>query len=167
MSNLNSKKFNELSIPLVINTTNYLTGDHKFVSKGEIIPSVLASASTPPIFPPVKLGKGYFVDGSINNGSMIKLAKEMGAKKVFFINLYRKHAMKVNSSLFSNLSYLFHLMEKNIAYRELEFVDKNVVEIRPRLLSKNSYLDFGLIPDFVMDGYKTAKKLDRDGDLDF
>ena len=75
--------------------------------------------------------------------------------------------MKVNSSLFSNLSYMFHLMERNIVHRELEFIDRSVIEIRPRLLSSNSYLDFTLIPDFIKDGYSTAKKLDRDGDLNF
>lgn len=64
---MSAKTFEELKLPLFVAATNFNTGKIRFFSKGELIIPVLASASIPIFFKPVKIDDHYYVDGGLLN----------------------------------------------------------------------------------------------------
>ena len=64
-SSLRSKIFEELKIPLFVTATDLNNGKAVYFSKGEIFDPVIASASVPVIFQPVKIGDVSYVDGGV------------------------------------------------------------------------------------------------------
>ena len=64
-------------------------GDGKLVkiTRGDLIDHVLASSAIPGIFPPIKLGDEYFIDGSWVEPIPIVLARELGADYVIAVDV--------------------------------------------------------------------------------
>jgi NTE family protein len=58
--------FEELSIPLYITATNFLTGEQTVFSKGPLIPAILAASSVPLLFQPVEIEGIPYVDGGLS-----------------------------------------------------------------------------------------------------
>jgi NTE family protein len=64
-ANLHAKSFNELKIPLYVTATDINNGKAVYFSEGELLEKVVASASIPVLYPPVKIGDFNYVDGGI------------------------------------------------------------------------------------------------------
>lgn len=67
MSDLESKRFEELKVPLTIITTNYWTGEEVAFDSGPLMPALLASSAIPGMFPAVEHQGMVLVDGSLSN----------------------------------------------------------------------------------------------------
>ncbi len=53
---------------LIITATDILDGQLKNIQKGELIKPLLASASYPGVFSPIKIDNSYYIDGgALNN----------------------------------------------------------------------------------------------------
>lgn len=72
---LGIKKFEELKIPMVVNATDILSGEAVFFSQGELIRPVIASASYPAIFEPVRINGRTLLDGGIVNNFPVEPLK--------------------------------------------------------------------------------------------
>lgn len=59
--------FAALKTPLTVTATNFSKGQITYFSEGQLILPMLASASIPVIFDPVKIGDNAYVDGGILN----------------------------------------------------------------------------------------------------
>jgi NTE family protein len=64
-TSLRSKNFNELKIPLFVSATDLNNGKAVYFSEGELFDPVIASASIPVLFQPVKIGDISYVDGGV------------------------------------------------------------------------------------------------------
>ncbi len=64
---LKEKEFKDLKIKLVVNATDILKGETVYFSTGPFIKPIMASASYPAIFEPVKINGRSFLDGGITN----------------------------------------------------------------------------------------------------
>ena len=64
-ASLRSKNFNELKIPLFVSATDLNNGKAVYFSEGELFDPVIASASIPVLFQPVKIGDISYVDGGV------------------------------------------------------------------------------------------------------
>ena len=64
-ANLRAKTFEELRIPLFVSATDLNNGKSVYFSEGYLIEPVIASASIPVLFQPVKIGKISYVDGGV------------------------------------------------------------------------------------------------------
>lgn len=64
---LSTNRLEELKIPLLVFAVNLNTAQFTCFEKGELVKTVVASSSLPVIFPPVKIGPHYFVDGGVIN----------------------------------------------------------------------------------------------------
>lgn len=64
-ANLRAKSFSELKIPLYVTATDINNGKAVYFSEGLLLDKVVASASIPVLYPPVKIGDFNFVDGGI------------------------------------------------------------------------------------------------------
>ncbi|MDX2470442.1 MAG: patatin-like phospholipase family protein [SAR324 cluster bacterium] len=69
---------------------NLDTGEKKYVTRGDLMDNVVASSSIPGIFPPIKMGKDYFIDGSWVDPIPVDLALEMGADFVIAVDVSPK-----------------------------------------------------------------------------
>ena len=64
-ASLHSKKFEDLKIPLFVAATDLNNGRAVYFSEGEILDPVIASASIPVVFQPVKINDISYVDGGV------------------------------------------------------------------------------------------------------
>jgi NTE family protein len=64
-SALRAKKFEELKIPMYVTATDLNNGKAVYFSQGEIFEPVIASASIPVLFQPVKIDDISYVDGGV------------------------------------------------------------------------------------------------------
>lgn len=64
-SHLRAKRFEELKIPLFVTATDINNGKAVYFSEGELLDPVIASASIPVLFQPVKINNISYVDGGV------------------------------------------------------------------------------------------------------
>jgi NTE family protein len=79
------KKLEEVKLPCHIIATDMLEGIELRLSRGPAIPALLASAAIPGVFPPVKLGTHFGVDGGVANHTPISAAIELGAERLIVL----------------------------------------------------------------------------------
>jgi len=66
-STINTSRFEDLQIPLLVVATDYWKREQVVFSKGNLMKAVRASYSMPSFFVPVKIGKNLYVDGGLMN----------------------------------------------------------------------------------------------------
>lgn len=64
-------KIEDLNIPLMIQTTNAINGESRVLRTGSIRDAVYASSAILPLFPPIKIGEEYLIDGVFSRGEPI------------------------------------------------------------------------------------------------
>lgn len=64
-TNLRAKTFEELKIPLYVSATDLNNGKSVYFSEGDLFDPVIASASIPVLFQPVKIDNISYVDGGV------------------------------------------------------------------------------------------------------
>jgi NTE family protein len=64
-TSLHSKEFKDLKIPLFVSATDLNNGKAVYFSKGDLLCPVIASASIPVLFQPVKIDDISYVDGGV------------------------------------------------------------------------------------------------------
>jgi NTE family protein len=77
--------FEQASIPLHVVATDLLGGGTVRLSSGPVVDAVLASCAIPAIFPPVRIGEQYLMDGAIASNTPISVAIELGARRVIVL----------------------------------------------------------------------------------
>jgi NTE family protein len=77
----------ELSRPFVAVATDLVTGQEVRLGRGDGWTAVLASISIPGVFPPIRLGDSYLVDGGAINNLPAAAAREAGADIVIGVHL--------------------------------------------------------------------------------
>lgn len=65
--NLRAEKIEELSIPLIIEATDFDHGKQVLFRRGRLAERIAASCCMPIVFSPVRIGSTYYVDGGILN----------------------------------------------------------------------------------------------------
>src|SRR6185503_1151183 len=77
----------ELTRPVVVVATDLVTGDAVHLNRGDGWTAVRASLSVPGVFPPVRVGDRYLVDGGAINNLPADAARECGADIVIGVNV--------------------------------------------------------------------------------
>ncbi|HLN20746.1 MAG TPA: patatin-like phospholipase family protein [Bacteroidales bacterium] len=62
---LRAKTFADLKIPLYVTATDINNAKAVYFSEGDLLDVIIASASIPVMFPPVRIGESMFVDGGV------------------------------------------------------------------------------------------------------
>jgi NTE family protein len=76
------RRLEETRLPCHIVATDLLEGAEVLISSGAAVDALLASAAIPGVFPPVKIGDRYLVDGGVANHTPISAAIELGAQRL-------------------------------------------------------------------------------------
>ncbi len=160
---LRAKTFEDLKLPVFIAACNMNTGKPEYFSKGELLKPLIASASIPVLFEPVKIGNHIYVDGGVMDNFPIKPVEGKTERLIGVfvcpINFHEK---------LNNL--------KEIAIRSFHLaVNKNIVLKAPKcdiLISPQEVDNYGLLEVAKMDklfeiGYKEARKVLENPDAAF
>jgi len=71
--------FEELQIPFSVVTTDIETGEHVIIKKGNLVDALRATIAFPGIFPPVRFGNRFLVDGGLCVPVPINQVRSLGA----------------------------------------------------------------------------------------
>ena len=75
----------ETELPLHIVTTNLLSGAEELLSSGNVEQALLASAAIPLVFPTVRIGGKFLIDGGVASNTPIASAVVLGATRVIVV----------------------------------------------------------------------------------
>ncbi len=66
-NHLSANDFSDLKIPLSFNATDINNKEEVVFDKGPLFPALISSISIPGVFPPIKIGGRFLVDGGVAN----------------------------------------------------------------------------------------------------
>jgi NTE family protein len=77
--------FEALRLPLAVTATDIETGEALIIRKGDLLEALGAALAFPGIFPPVRFGDRFLVDGGLCNPVPADVARHLGADRVLGI----------------------------------------------------------------------------------
>lgn len=80
------ERLEDLPIPTGVVATDALVGQPKLLSQGPAAKALLASAAMPGLFPPVKIGGCFYIDGGVSANVPIRPAMAFGARSIVVLN---------------------------------------------------------------------------------
>lgn len=72
-------------LPLTVVATDVETGEEVLLDCGPAVPALLASSAMPGVFPPVRVGERWLVDGSVSSDTPLGAAVRGGADRVWVL----------------------------------------------------------------------------------
>jgi NTE family protein len=72
-------------LPLTVVAADLENGQEVLLESGPAVPALLASSAMPGVFPPVRIGDRWLVDGSVASDSPIGAAVKAGASRVWLL----------------------------------------------------------------------------------
>ena len=161
-TSLRSKNFSELKIPLYVSATDLNNGKVVYFSEGDLIEPVIASASIPVLFQPVKINGISYVDGGVLDNLPIKPIENQCMVTIgSFVNPV-SYIEKI-SGLITIAERTFMLsMSKDILDKSKRFD----LFIAPAELRKHRFLDPEKSQEVFDIGYKATKEKLEDIDVD-
>jgi NTE family protein len=85
---LEGKTFADLTIPLIVMAVDMVHGREIELSKGPLMPALLATSAVPAVFPPVEIDGMQLADGGVIDSLSTHVAFEQGADRVIAVDVY-------------------------------------------------------------------------------
>ena len=79
------QRLEDAAVPCHVVATDILAGTEVVLSSGPAVEALMASASIPPIFPPVRIGERFLVEGGLANHTPVSTAVALGATRVIVL----------------------------------------------------------------------------------
>ncbi|HEY8326962.1 MAG TPA: patatin-like phospholipase family protein [Rhodanobacter sp.] len=79
------RRLEDAALPVHLVASDMLTGQEVLLSVGPAIDAVLASTAIPGVYPPVRIGGRWLVDGGVANNTPISAAIGLGATRVIVL----------------------------------------------------------------------------------
>jgi NTE family protein len=148
--------FSSLDKKLLVTATNLISGSADVFHKGELIRALMASASFPGIFTPVKINGSLYADGGILDNFPLGPLRE-SCDIIHGIDVSPMKEMKLNDfkSSFSVIERAYYLsVYKNSTdkFKECEIM------VHPKALSSYSVFNANCPEEIFAIGYNEAKK---------
>ena len=137
-SHLQSKEFDQLKIPLIVATTDLLSGEGVYLSNGPIIPPVCASCAIPFFFQPRELYGRILVDGALTDPIPIEGAKPYHPEVIVAVDLSGLLVEKSPRNLFQITKQSFNILK--IQHNKKSTLGADVV-IKPKINANLNFLD--------------------------
>ena len=84
-SELPLRRLEAAPLPLHVVTTDVTTGEEVVLTRGDAIQALLASCAIPGVFPPVRAGGRWLMDGGVADNAAISVAVAAGADVVYVL----------------------------------------------------------------------------------
>jgi NTE family protein len=151
---LRSKVFEDLKTPLFVCVTNYQNGKAEYLTKGELLPAVMASSAIPLIYEPVKIDSKLYVDGGVSRNLPTAPLKEQHLPIVgVHVNPLFESTKK---NMAQKIDYNMHLL---LLEKTREAEQDCSIYIEPEQLSTHSMFETKAIPQLIEIGYAKAKSV--------
>ena len=151
------RRLDAVGVPLAVVTTDVNTGQPVVHTSGAAIPALMASCAIPGIFPPVKIGGRYLMDGAISDNAAIDVAVRAGADRVYVLPsgyacaLERPPATALGMTLHA-LSFVVH---QRLIADVGHFADRVDLRVAPPLCPLAvSPADFRHTPELIARAYQ-------------
>lgn len=79
------RRFEDAELPLIVTATDVDSGEPVYFDRGPVLPPLVASCSVPGLFPPLRVGDRWLVDGGPAAFMPISRAVEHGAERVYVL----------------------------------------------------------------------------------
>lgn len=154
--NLRAEKIEDLSIPLLIEATDFDHGKQVIFHRGRLPERIAASCCMPIVFSPVKIGSTYYVDGGILNNMPASSIRE-SCEKVIGINVSpvppgRLQKMNVVNIALRTYTLMFH----SNTFEEAKLCD---LLIEPTGLDRYHNRELEYADEIFKKGYDFTQKL--------
>lgn len=168
---LPATRFENLSIPLTITTTDLQLGKAVHWSgTGDLIEPLVASLSLPVFFPPVRIGDHQFVDGGVANNVPLDQARSLGTLHALMIECVCCQGIPASFAGFlgvlgRSLSIAFdckYNMDREHAGKSMQ-----LHVVRPQLQLDVGLLDFSRTAELIDAGYRATLKYFRTRSSEF
>ena len=146
--------FEDLKIPLVINTTDIIDGVEVALSKGPLVPAIMAAIAYPGIFTTRKINDKVFVDGGIINPLPFNLLKDMDYLILVDVSV-QKVKITENSNFKDVLFQSIGIMQGFMGRTNLKDLKTPYILIEPKVSERNEF-DFKNVADTIKEGEKAA-----------
>ncbi len=145
----------ELSLPVKIVATSLNKKEERVFTRGSVVDCVLASMAIPGLFPPVRIGDEFFVDGGITNPTPLSALSRY--RRVFGIDFsVREQEFKEPPTIFESLFYSYEVA-RHVAVQNQKKGKKYLV-ISPKPMSGIQILRFDKAKEHILAGEEAAKK---------
>ncbi len=153
-------KFSQTKIPFAVVTTNLETGDEEIIEKGLIAEAVQASISVPGIFPPVKIGDSYLIDGGVVNPTPIDVSKSQGADLIIGVDLITKRRIKLdNPGTIAVLMQSYDIIRMMAVKYKMQKANECAVLIKPHVGGIIESFKFSEIPAIIKKGETATEEM--------
>lgn len=85
---IGDKSFADTTIPLTVMAVDMLHGKEIALSKGKLMPAILASSAVPGVFPPVEMGEMQLADGGVIDSLATHIAYQQDAERIIAVDVY-------------------------------------------------------------------------------
>jgi NTE family protein len=154
------------ALPLVVTVTDLQSGEAVMLSEGPALPALLATTAMPGIFPPVRIGARWFVDGGIVADTPVGVAAEAGATRIFVLPSVPSGPMARPRAAGDVLLRSIGVMIGRAHVAELAaWADRAEILVVPApLVPGVSPFSFAKSAQLIEAGYQQATRWLRDGD---
>lgn len=152
------KDLKETKHPFYVCVSNMTEGKVEYFSKGPAVDLLIASASIPVLFSPIKIKDDLYSDGGVFDNLPVKPIKDK-CDKLIAVHVNPIHKMKEINNIIEMASRTFSLTVHNNIEKYKEASD---VWIEPDDLDKFEILEFDRADDIFKIGYEFTRKMDID-----
>jgi len=156
---LKNKSFKDTLIPFRVIATDLETGNEVIIKSGKLADAVMASISVPGIFPPVKTGKKYLIDGGVVNPTPVDIVKKMGADIIIGVDLImRQKSRLVNPGLITTIMHTYEIMRTQAVKQKIKHLNEETIIIKPKIGNTIDSYKFKDVKKFINEGEIAAEK---------
>jgi len=152
---LRAKKFQDLEIPFFVAATNYNKGEIEYFNEGELLPRIIASASIPVLFAPVKIGDYSYVDGGVIDNMPLEPLKGK-CRKIIGVHVNPTGYTDEAEGIMKIAVRSFHL---SVSAEINNKINSFNPYIEPEKLRNYGLLDVGHGREMFQIGYEKAKEV--------
>ncbi|MDO8260067.1 MAG: patatin-like phospholipase family protein [Candidatus Magasanikbacteria bacterium] len=152
--------FSDAKVPFTIVATDLNTGDEAVLKRGNILEAVKASSCVPGIFPPVKIGTDYYIDGGVVNPTPVDVTKEMGADIVIAVDLIvRKKVEITKPNIFNTLMRSYDIIRAQAVKFKMSQIGDAMILIEPNIGGIVDSFKFDNMDRFIKAGEEATEEM--------
>lgn len=159
----------DTAVPVHVVASDFMSGEEVVLSRGPAVEAILASSAIPAIFPPVRRGDTYLVDGGIANNTPVTVAVRLGARRVIVLPTgFSCHGDPTTKNAIGVGLHALNLLIARQLVSDLERLQRDVelVVIPPLCPMSRSAHDFSGTEKLIESAAKSTQSWLEQGGLD-
>lgn len=153
--NLTHKRIEEMKVPLIVVTTDLMTGESIGFESGDVVKAVHASCAIPGLFVPVKINGKLYVDGGVSNPVPVSFLRKRGMDLIIAVSIPPEIPYEIPSKTTDIIRYSLAIMENKISEAMIREAD---VVIKPKC-GDVRFNDFSRRRELILEGERATREV--------